>query len=54
MVIQPSAFVFMLDFRMSDKNMPFTQGLHQERIQTGFHRFTKIGQIFHNKYIFNK
>ena len=25
----------------------------QARIHTGFHRFTEIGQIFHNKYIFN-
>ena len=25
----------------------------QARIHTDFHRFTKIGQIFHNKYIFN-
>ena len=25
----------------------------QARIQTGFHRFTEIGQIFHNKHIFN-
>ena len=24
------------------------------RIHTGFHRFTKIGQTFHNTYIFNK
>ena len=23
------------------------------RIHTGFHRFTEIGQIVHNKYIFN-
>ena len=26
----------------------------QARTRTGFQRFTKIGQIFHNKYIFNK
>ena len=26
----------------------------QARIHTGFQRFTEIGQIFHNKYIFNK
>ena len=26
----------------------------QARINTGFHRFTEIGQIFHNKCIFNK
>ena len=26
----------------------------QARIHTGFHRFTEIGQIFHNKYIFDK
>ena len=26
----------------------------QARIHTGFHRFTEIGQIFHNKYIFSK
>ena len=25
----------------------------QARIHTGFHRFTEIGQIFHNKYIFD-
>ena len=25
----------------------------QGRIHTGFHRFTEIGQIFHNKHIFN-
>ena len=25
----------------------------QARIHTGFHRFMEIGQIFHNKYIFN-
>ena len=25
----------------------------QVRIHTGFHRFTKIGQIFHDEYIFN-
>ena len=24
----------------------------QARIHTGFHRFTEVGQIFHNKYIF--
>ena len=24
------------------------------RIHTGFHRFTEIGQIFHNRYIFSK
>ena len=24
-----------------------------ERIHTGFHRFTEISQLFHNKYIFN-
>ena len=24
------------------------------RIHTRFHRFTEIGQIFHNKYIFSK
>ena len=28
-------------------------GSLQARIHTGFHRFTEIGQIFHNKYIFN-
>ena len=28
--------------------------LVQARIHTGFQRFTEIGQIFHNKYIFNK
>ena len=26
----------------------------QAGIQTGFHRFTEIGHICHNKYIFNK
>ena len=26
----------------------------QARTRTGFQRFTEIGQIFHNKYIFNK
>ena len=26
----------------------------QARIHTGFYRFTEIGQIFHNKYIFIK
>ena len=26
----------------------------QARIHTGFHRFTEIGQILHNKYIFSK
>ena len=25
----------------------------QARIHTGFHRFTEIGHIFHNKYIFD-
>jgi len=25
----------------------------QARIHTGFHRFTEIGQIFNDKYIFN-
>ena len=25
----------------------------QVRIHTGFHRFTEIGQIFHNKHTFN-
>ena len=25
----------------------------QARIHTCFHRFTEIGQVFHNKYIFN-
>ena len=25
----------------------------QARIHTGFHRFTEIGQVFHNKHIFN-
>ena len=25
----------------------------QVRIRTGFHRFTEIGQIFHNKHTFN-
>ena len=29
------------------------QSTNQGRIHTGFHRFTEIGQIFHNKYIFN-
>ena len=28
-------------------------GSLQARIHYGFHRFTEIGQIFHNKYIFN-
>ena len=27
--------------------------ISQARIQTGFHRFTEIGQIFHKKRIFN-
>ena len=27
---------------------------HRARIHTGFHRFTEIGQIFHNRYIFSK
>ena len=27
--------------------------LRQTWIHTGFHRFTEIGQIFHNKYFFN-
>ena len=27
---------------------------YQARTRTGFQRFTEIGQIFHNKYIFNK
>ena len=27
---------------------------NQARIHTGFHRFTEIGQILHNKYIFSK
>ena len=31
----------------------FLSGM-QARIHTGFQRFTEIGQIFHNKYIFNK
>ena len=26
---------------------------NQARIHTGFHRFTEIGQVFHNKHIFN-
>ena len=26
----------------------------QARIHTSFQRFTEIGQIFHNKYIFNQ
>ena len=30
-----------------------SKGITQARIHTGFHRFTEIGQIFHNKYIFN-
>ena len=25
----------------------------QARIHTGFHRLTEIGQVFHNKHIFN-
>ena len=28
-------------------------GFGQARIHTGFHRFTEIGRIFHNKYIFS-
>ena len=28
--------------------------IKQARIHTGFHRFTEIGQIFHNIYFFNK
>ena len=28
-------------------------GSSQARIHTGFHRFTEIGQVFHNKHIFN-
>ena len=30
------------------------KGSFQARIHTGFHHLTEIGQIFHNKYIFNK
>ena len=30
-----------------------SQGHNQAWIHNGFHRFTEIGQIFHNKYIFN-
>ena len=30
-----------------------TSQVSQARIHTGFHRFTEIGQVFHNKYIFN-
>ena len=32
----------------------YQQGQHaqQARIHTGFHCFTEMGQIFHNKYIF--
>ena len=29
------------------------RGIGQARIHTGFHRFTEIGRIFHNKYIFS-
>ena len=32
---------------------PNSFALLQARIHTGFHRFTEIGQIFHNKYFFN-
>ena len=33
--------------------LPQHFGLRQARIHTGFHRFTEIGQVFHNKHIFN-
>ena len=31
----------------------WSMSVKQARIHTGFHRFTEIGHIFHNKYIFN-
>ena len=33
--------------------LPHQQKPKQARIHTGFHRFTEIGHIFHNKYIFD-
>ena len=30
-----------------------SKGQRQARIHTGFHRFTEMGQIFYNKYIFH-
>ena len=36
-------------FHTDDVSLPRSQA----RIHTGFHRFTEIGQVFHNKYIFN-
>ena len=35
------------------KTRSLAASLNQARIHTGFHRFTEIDQIFHNKYIFN-
>ena len=31
----------------------FNKGKRQVQIHMGFHRFTEIGHIFHNKYVFN-
>ena len=31
----------------------FNKGKRQVQIHTGFHHFTEIGRIFHNKYVFN-
>ena len=31
----------------------FNKGKRQVQIHTGFHRFTEIGHIFHNKDVFN-
>ena len=43
-----SGLGFMICHKMSPR-------IHhnQARIHTGFHRFTEIGQVFHNKHIFN-
>ena len=35
--------------RFREVKIKFRAGIH-----TGFHRFTEIGQIFHNRYIFSK
>ena len=40
------------DWRQSLLKLKTSQ-VSQAQIHTGFHRFTEIGQVCHNKYIFN-